>query len=95
MRCVKNFLCQFGIAGKPQLNKFKPLEDDPNWLPEGPTHRKNDKGVKRFNRGFLAYAGNESSLNIMILYLVQGSHRRVLRRWQEFQNESADFGSRR
>jgi peptidyl-prolyl cis-trans isomerase A (cyclophilin A) len=60
MRCLKNFLCQFGIAGDPSYNKeFNVnLKDDPNWLPEGPSHRTNALGVKRFNKGFLAYAGS-------------------------------------
>lgn len=62
MRCLKNFLCQFGIAGDPSLNKQfngggNNLKDDPNWLPEGPTHRTNELGVKRFSKGYLAYAG--------------------------------------
>lgn len=61
MRCIKGFLCQFGIAGIPSYNKpyngKNQLVDDPNWLPEGPTHRKNDLGVKRFGKGYLAYAG--------------------------------------
>jgi hypothetical protein len=34
------------------------LHDDRNWLPEGPNHRENDLGVKRFARGYLAYAGH-------------------------------------
>jgi cyclophilin family peptidyl-prolyl cis-trans isomerase len=63
MRCLKGFLCQFGIAGDPLLNSEyvgagKNLKDDPNWLPEGPTHRTNELGVKRFSKGFLAYAGS-------------------------------------
>lgn len=62
MRCLKGFLCQFGLAGDPSYNKEyvgqgKNLEDDPNWLPEGPAHRTNDLGVKRFAKGYLAYAG--------------------------------------
>jgi cyclophilin family peptidyl-prolyl cis-trans isomerase len=62
MRCIKNFLCQFGIAGIPSYNKpyngkGNLLIDDRNWLPEGPTHRKNALGVKRFSKGYLAYAG--------------------------------------
>lgn len=62
MRCIKNFLCQFGIAGIPsETERYSgpqhKMMDDPNWLPEGPTHRTNELGVKRFAKGFLAYAG--------------------------------------
>jgi hypothetical protein len=61
MRCIKGFLCQFGIAGIPSYNKHyngkNQIKDDPNWLPEGPMHRRNDLGVKRFGKGYLAYAG--------------------------------------
>jgi len=59
MRCIKDFLCQFGINSDPTKNaKFnRNLKDDPNWLPEGPDFRKNDRGVKRFAKGYLAYAG--------------------------------------
>ncbi|KAL7446300.1 hypothetical protein ACHAXM_010380 [Skeletonema potamos] len=60
MRCVKGFLCQFGIAGIPEYNKPYAkhcLQDDKNWLPEGPAHRTNELGVKRFSKGYLAYAG--------------------------------------
>eukprot|EP00980_Cylindrotheca_fusiformis_P015616 scaffold4481_cov121-Cylindrotheca_fusiformis.AAC.12 len=62
MRCVKNFLCQFGLSSDPtakeKLKTKGSLPDDPNWLPEGPEHRTNGKGVKRFARGYLAYAGS-------------------------------------
>ena len=57
MRCINKFLCQFGIAGIPSYNKpyngKNQLKDDPNWLPEGPTHRTNELGVKRFGKGSL------------------------------------------
>lgn len=63
MRCMKDFLCQFGIAGKPSYNapyrgKNGTLKDDTNWLPEGPAHRENEMGAKRFAKGYLAYAGS-------------------------------------
>lgn len=60
MRCVKDFLCQFGIAGDPAADrKFRTsLKDEPNWLPPGPTNRENSQGVKRFARGYMAYAGS-------------------------------------
>ena len=59
MRCLKNFICQFGLNSDPKLsNVFREtFPDDKNWLPEGPKHRKNDDGVIRFARGYLAYAG--------------------------------------
>lgn len=58
-RCMEDFLCQFGLNSDPEKSeKFDPeLEDDPNWLPEGPEHTENEDGVKRFARGYLAYAG--------------------------------------
>ena len=33
------------------------LMDDPQWLPAGPPGRLNKDGVKRFQKGYLAYAG--------------------------------------
>lgn len=72
-RCIKNFICQFGINSDPHLSKkFRPaINDDPNWLPEGKEHRKNDKGVARFARGYLAYAGGgrDSRSNQFIISL--------------------------
>jgi cyclophilin family peptidyl-prolyl cis-trans isomerase len=60
MRCIPNFLCQFGLSAHvDHLKDFDTtFEDDPNWLPEGPTHRENALGVKRFAQGYLAYAGS-------------------------------------
>jgi peptidyl-prolyl cis-trans isomerase A (cyclophilin A) len=60
MRCMKDFLCQFGLNGQP--NAMRPyhtlLQDDPNWLPSGPTYRIDPiTQIRRFNRGYLAYAG--------------------------------------
>ena len=57
MRCISNFLCQFGIAGDTATNKKymrSSFKDDPQWLPSGPTNRVNKLGVKRFAKGFLA-----------------------------------------
>lgn len=62
-RCLKGFLCQFGIAGDPKFNDkdayifSKTILDDPNWLPEGPEGRVRD-GKFRFSKGYLAYAGS-------------------------------------
>ena len=42
---------------KKKLAKQGSIEDDANWLPEGPKFRQNKQGVKRFARGYLAYAG--------------------------------------
>jgi len=59
MRCVKGFLCQFGLNADPSKNGvFGSIKDDPNWLPEGPKFRENEDGVKRFPQGYLAYAGS-------------------------------------
>jgi cyclophilin family peptidyl-prolyl cis-trans isomerase len=63
-RALKNFLVQFGLSGDPAVQSaFEHsaggrgnLEDDPNWLPEGPPGREIN-GVKRFQKGYLAYAG--------------------------------------
>jgi cyclophilin family peptidyl-prolyl cis-trans isomerase len=70
MRCVHNFLCQFGLAGEASRQFQGSIPDDPNWLPEGPTHRENSLGVKRFSRGYMAFAGSNSangSRNVQII----------------------------
>lgn len=72
MRCVHNFLCQFGIAGDPKLNKkYRRIRDDPNWLKEGKDFRVNEFGAKRFARGYFAYAGSgkDSRSNQLIVAL--------------------------
>lgn len=62
MRCVRNFLCQFGLAGPTTTALSKEFDrrmpDDPNWLPIGPDYKVNADGVKRFARGYFAYAGS-------------------------------------
>jgi peptidyl-prolyl cis-trans isomerase A (cyclophilin A) len=60
MRCLRGFLCQFGLSSDPNWSrKYRTtIHDDPNWLPEGSDFRENDKGVKRFAKGYLAYAGS-------------------------------------
>lgn len=69
MRCVQNFLCQFGLAGE-SSHKFKEtLQDDPQWLPPGPTNRKNDKGVKRFAKGYFSYAGGGPNTRDMQIFV--------------------------
>ena len=73
MRCIKGFLCQFGLnADIAKKDEFaKSIEDDWNWLPEGPPGRQNEQGVKRFAQGYLAYAGagNKSRSNQLIMSL--------------------------
>jgi cyclophilin family peptidyl-prolyl cis-trans isomerase len=71
MRCIKNFLCQFGLGSKLQHQFHTSIQDDPNWIPEGPKHRVNSIGVKRYNTGYMAYAGsgNNSRSNQLIVAL--------------------------
>jgi cyclophilin family peptidyl-prolyl cis-trans isomerase len=59
MRCIKKFICQFGLSSDPEVSKYfkSTIQDDRNWLPEGPAHRQNSEGVKRFAKGYMAYAG--------------------------------------
>ena len=58
-RCMKGFLCQFGLSSDSEhAQDFRSsIEDDPQWLPAGPTNRHNAAGVARFAQGYLAYAG--------------------------------------
>lgn len=57
MRCVKDFLCQFGLAGSVSKQFDEQIPDDPQWLPPGPKNRKNELDVKRFQKGYFSYAG--------------------------------------
>lgn len=60
-RALSGFLVQFGLAGDVQVQEQYDtkgnLPDDPSWLPLGPTGR-TINGVKRFQKGYLAYAGS-------------------------------------
>jgi peptidyl-prolyl cis-trans isomerase A (cyclophilin A) len=58
MRCVDEFLCQFGLRGSASEQYASKIKDDPHWLPPGKAGRSNELGVKRFQRGYLAYAGS-------------------------------------
>jgi len=69
MRCVRNFLCQFGLAGEHSAQFREAIQDDRQWLPPGKDNRKNAQGVKRFQRGYFSYAGagkNTRSLQIFV-----------------------------
>lgn len=59
-RALKGFLVQFGLSGNPKVqgewNRKGELRDDPPWLPQGPPGREIN-GIKRFKRGYIAYAG--------------------------------------
>ena len=57
MRCIHNFLCQFGLNGASGKRFGKTIPDDPQWLPAGPDHRVNAQDVRRFQRGYMSYAG--------------------------------------
>jgi cyclophilin family peptidyl-prolyl cis-trans isomerase len=74
MRCVENFLCQFGLNGNTNtMKRFQnTIPDDPNWLPEGKEFRKNQLNVKRFQKGYLAYAGSgTSSRNLQFIVALE------------------------
>jgi cyclophilin family peptidyl-prolyl cis-trans isomerase len=60
MRCVEGFICQFGLRGGASELFSRKIPDDPNWLPQGrtPQARRNALGVKRFMKGYVAYAGS-------------------------------------
>jgi len=58
MRCIKGWICQFGLnADKDKNDAYDTIRDDPPWLPQGDKFRQNEEGVKRFAQGYLAYAG--------------------------------------
>jgi cyclophilin family peptidyl-prolyl cis-trans isomerase len=76
MRCLSNFLCQFGLAGLASKEFDSRLPDDPNWLPEGPDHRTNAEGVKRFAQGYLAYAGGgKNSRGVQLIVSLKANPR--------------------
>ena len=76
MRCIKNFLCQFGLAGAASKPFDARIPDDPNWMKEGPDYRTNSAGVKRFAQGYLAYAGaGKDSRGIQLIVSLQSNPR--------------------
>ena len=113
MRCIKNFLCQFGLAGAASKQFDARIQDgkcclarvlkihrlyiaarcsqnllfygpihvnppyqDPNWLPEGPDYKVNAAGVKRFARGYFAYAGaGKHSRGVQLIVSLQSNPR--------------------
>jgi cyclophilin family peptidyl-prolyl cis-trans isomerase len=77
MRCIHNWLCQFGLAGEASRQFQATLQDEPNWLPEGPTHRENSLGVKRFSRAIWPGARNAANSKRQIVFGRQWS----LGRW--------------
>ena len=74
-RALRGFLVQFGLSSDPDIqtkwHRKGNLKDDPSWLPLGPTNREHD-GVKRFRKGYMAYAGagknSRGTQLIMALY---------------------------
>jgi cyclophilin family peptidyl-prolyl cis-trans isomerase len=76
MRCLRGFLCQFGLGGNfgsVHHTHKDTLPDDPNWLPEGPQFREVD-GVKRFAQGYLAYAGaGKNSRDLQFIIAIQSN----------------------
>jgi peptidyl-prolyl cis-trans isomerase A (cyclophilin A) len=72
MRCVDEFLCQFGLRGSASEQYASKVKDDPHWLPPGKAGRSNELGVKRFKRGYLAYAGSGPHSRGRQLFLSMG-----------------------
>ncbi|KAJ8600972.1 hypothetical protein CTAYLR_006309 [Chrysophaeum taylorii] len=66
-RCLRNFICQFGLGAPSRNRRYRSIPDDPQWLPPGPANRVID-GRKRFPKGYLAYAGaGPNSRNIQLI----------------------------
>ena len=67
------------LAGKPEMNKNyqRNLKDDPSWLPLGPDHRQNGDGTKRFQKGYLAYAGSGTNSRSNQLIVALGDNGRL------------------
>ena len=79
-RCIRNFICQFGLSGvtgKSSQGSWGSIKDDPSWLPLGPSHRENDAGVKRFAKGYLAYAGGGKNSRGVQLIMALGPNGRL------------------
>jgi cyclophilin family peptidyl-prolyl cis-trans isomerase len=59
-RALKNFLVQFGLHADTKVqttwHRKGNIKDDKSWLPLGPDWREKN-GIKRFLKGYLAYAG--------------------------------------
>ena len=79
MRCIHNFLCQFGIAGIPSYNKKykKSLKDDVNWMPKGPKFMTNEYGTKRYAKGYFGYAGGGENSRGNQFIVALGDHKRL------------------
>jgi peptidyl-prolyl cis-trans isomerase A (cyclophilin A) len=75
-RCIDTFICQFGLGGKTSVESrglHKPIPDDPAWLPHGPDHREIG-GVKRFAKGYLAFAGTKAdSRDVQLIVTLQAN----------------------
>ena len=79
-RCIRNFICQFGLSGavgRSSQRQWGSIKDDPSWLPLGPAHRENEQGVKRFAKGYLAYAGGGKNSRGVQLIMALGPNGRL------------------
>mmetsp|Transcript_50114 Transcript_50114/g.121421 ORF Transcript_50114/g.121421 Transcript_50114/m.121421 type:complete len:338 (-) Transcript_50114:166-1179(-) len=65
--------CQLGLSSNPNMTKRfdTRIDDDPLWLPTGPTNRVNEHGVKRYPGGIWTFAGSgpNSRTNQMVITL--------------------------
>jgi peptidyl-prolyl cis-trans isomerase A (cyclophilin A) len=74
MRCISNFLCQFGLNG-PASKRFEAtIPDDRQWLPTGSDFRANALGMKRFQRGYFSYAGSGSNSRSNQIFVALADH---------------------
>ncbi len=79
-RSLKGFLVQFGLAGDPAVqtifDRKGNLQDDPPWLPLGPSGRVVN-GVPRYQKGYLGYAGAGKDSRGTQLIMALGTNERL------------------
>ena len=59
MRCLEDYLCQFGLSANASRNRWRAFKDDPPWLPHGSHYRTDASGHLRFKTGYVAYGAGK------------------------------------